>query len=99
MGFKSFMIVLGIAVAMILSAANLAEARGFGNRGSGSFRLGIGRGASTPPRYYGPGFYAAPRVTNRYQPGGSQYDLRPWYYYQSGPFSYYRPYNQYYPGR
>ncbi len=101
MNIKPFLIVAGVATAVILGDANPAQARGFGNRGGISIRIGIGIGGSPyrAPRYYGPGFYAAPQFNRRYRPGGSQYQLRPWYYYRSGPYEYYRPYNQLYRTR
>lgn len=94
MNFKSCFVILGVvACVVVMGEANLAQARGFGNRGGTAVRIGIGRSRNRPPRYHGPAFYAAPRSYGSYRYGSTQFQQRLWYYYRSGPFEYYRPYN------
>ena len=99
MNIKSLVVVIGIVAAVIMGNANLAEARGFGIRGGASVRLGIGVRRNRAVRYYGPGFYAAPRTNGANRQGTTQYQQRPWYYSRSGPVEYYRPYNPLYRTR
>lgn len=92
MKIKPLLVVTSVAIAVALGAiAQRAEARGFGNRGGVTIRIGVGRRATTNRQYFGPRFYTAPRIGNPNVGGSSQYQLRQWYYSRSGPFEYYRP--------
>jgi len=71
MNIKSFVVVIGIVAAVIMGAADSADARGFGNRGGASLRLGIGRSANRTARYYGPSFSVAPRSSRAYRQGST----------------------------
>lgn len=102
MNTKCFLLLVASVVASVslMAEPNPARARGIGNRGGTVFRLGMRRGNSLrpPSRYFGPGFYAAPRVGNS-RTGFPNYESTPWYYYRSGPVEYYRPYRTYYRTR
>ena len=93
---KSLLGVIGAVASalMIMADAKTVQAQfARGNRGGTSFNIGIGRGGYTgrPDRYFGPGFYSAPRFRS-YRYGSAHHAGRPWYFYRSGPFEYYRPY-------
>ena len=99
MYLKSCLVVIGLCAALIMGHATSAEARGFGGRGGSSVRLGVGRTPSRSVRYYGPSFAGAPNNNRSYGQGSTQFQQRPWYYSQSGPYKYYRPYRPLYTTR